>query len=183
MLFITEGHQSDLYATATFFHWGLNMAAHQIPKSPQKAAISQRLASVGPWLVDGDSWVEWQAVGGDPSEDNVPAERLRGQLANNGSAGEVCFLVRSHPFMCATHYQSSCPLLPQNKAVCVYNCVCVCVFYQNLFISSSDLVLLELERIQLRIQLRLTQADQGLPVFCLESKYFVVVFTHAFPSL
>lgn len=106
------------------------MASHQILESPQWAGFSQRVASAGPWLVVRDGWVEWRAVRGYPSGDNVPTQRLRGQPANNGSTSEVCFLVRSHPFMCATHYQSLCPPLPQTRlSVCATVCVrlCVCI--------------------------------------------------------
>lgn len=102
------------------------MALHQILKFLQRVEFSQRAAGSQLWLVDGDSSVEWRAVKGDPSGHNVPSERLRGHPANNGSTGEVCFLVRSHSFMCASHYQSLCPPLPQTR-LSLYTIVCVCV--------------------------------------------------------
>lgn len=111
------------------------MASHQILNSPQWAEISQRAIGAGPWLADGDGWIEWRAVRGDPSGHNVRTQRLRGQPANNGSTSEVCFLVRSHPFMCATHYQSLCPPLPRTRLpMCVQLCVLdlpVTLFCQN----------------------------------------------------
>lgn len=76
--------------------------------------------------------------------------------------GAVCFLVRSHPFMCATHYQSSCPPLPRTRlSVCTI--VRGCVYFTPYL---GDPVLPELERIQLGLRLRLTCADRRFsPVF------------------
>lgn len=111
-----------------FFHCRRNMASHQILKSPQWAEFSQRFASAGPdWLIETVELSDG-AVRGDPSGDNVPTQRLRGQPANSGPTSEVCFLVRSHSFMCATHYQSLCPPLPQTRlSMCMIVCVCVCI--------------------------------------------------------
>lgn len=105
----------------------------KILHSPYWAEFSQRVAVCGLWLADGAGLVEWRAVRGDPSGDNVPTQRLRGQPANNGSTREVCFLVMCHPFMCASHYQNRCPPTAPNKAVWV--CVHVCVFYISLYRS------------------------------------------------
>lgn len=69
----------------------------------------------------------WGGFGGGGAM--FPLRRLRGQLVNNGSTGEVCLLGRSHPFICATHYHSLCPPAVPNKAFCVYDCSCV--FYQT----------------------------------------------------
>lgn len=104
------------------------MASHQILQSPQWAEFSQRVAISGLWLADRAGWVEWRAVRGDPSGDNGPTQRLRGQPANNGSTSEVCFQVMCHSFMCASHYRSLCPPLPQTRlsvSVCVFMCVCI----------------------------------------------------------
>lgn len=143
------------------------MASSQIPQVPFSGRSFPRgFSDAGLRLVYGDSWVEWQAVRENPLRGNVPTEKLRGQLANNDSAGEVCFLWRSHLFMRATHYKNLCHPLGTTR-------VSVCVLYppkKTLFLSCSDPGLSELERMQLGFRLRLSKADREFFVFCLASE-------------
>lgn len=78
----------------------------------------------------------WGGFGGGGAM--FPLRRLRGQLVNNGSTGEVCLLGRSHPFITAC-----APRCPKQGFLCVRLFMCV---LPNLFISRTDLVLPELER-------------------------------------
>jgi len=132
---------------ATFLLCHPNMASHQILQVPTVGRVfpENSLMLSPDWLMETAEVTDRL----DPLGDNVPTERLRGQLANNEFSGEVCFLGRSHPFMCATHYQGLCPPLPQTR-LSLFPCACV-YFTKNLFISCSDPILPELERIQLGI--------------------------------
>lgn len=91
-----------------------------------------------------------------------PLRRLRGQLVNNDSTGEVCLLGRSHPFICATHYHSLRPPLSQTRlSVCTIVRVC----FTKPFHISHWPCFARTGAQKLDTWLRLSRADRGFSVF------------------
>lgn len=102
----------------------------------------------------------WGGFGGGGAM--FPLRRLRGQLVNNGSTGEVCLLGRSHPFICATHYHSLCPPLSQTRlSVCTIVHVC----FTKPFHISHWPCFARTGAQKLGMWLRLSRADRGFSVF------------------